>query len=220
MTGHHAEQAPTLAVGALPAAVTDLLAAIRDALDVPLADRPADDVQRTELLTRRASDTRVVVELLLTHGDVAHSAMRLREWTAEHPVAYATWQARTEQAAAEEKQLLTEDEKGSALVRTPGGDQRCPAAHIEDPTPCSGPPTVTVLDAHNAGADGCQHHGARLLASLEGGRVYGLPHATPGTAIAVFKAAASIRPFPWVDGPRTRPEQLSRDEQRARGEQR
>ncbi|MFF7840391.1 hypothetical protein ACFZC6_16425 [Streptomyces ossamyceticus] len=96
---------------------------------------------------------------------------------------------------------------------------RCPAAHPEDPTPCSGQPTVTVLDAKNAGADGCQHHAARLLASLDGGRVYGLPHATPGTAIRVFKAAAGIRPFPWVDGPRTRDEQLSRDEVRARGEQ-
>ncbi|MEV4864255.1 hypothetical protein [Streptomyces ossamyceticus] len=95
---------------------------------------------------------------------------------------------------------------------------RCPAAHPEDPTPCSGQPTVTVLDAKNASADGCQHHAARLLASLDGGRVYGLPHATPGTAIRVFKAAASIRPFPWVDGPRTRDEQLSREEVRARGE--
>lgn len=89
--------------------------------------------------------------------------------------------------------------KGSSLVRTPGGDQRCPAAHPDDPTPCSGPPTVTVLDRHNAGADGCQHHGARLLASLDGGRVYGLPHATPGTAIRVFKAAAGLRPFCWVE---------------------
>lgn len=103
-----AEQAPTLAVGALPRPVSDLLAAIRDALDVPLADRPVDDAARAELLTRRASDTRVVVELLLTHGDIARSAERLREWTAEHPVTYPTWQARTEQATAEEEQLLAE----------------------------------------------------------------------------------------------------------------
>ncbi|MGW1669035.1 hypothetical protein [Streptomyces sp. NPDC002324] len=101
----------------------------------------------------------------------------------------------------------------------PKSDQRCPAAHPDDPTPCTGPPTVTVLDQHNAGADGCQHHAARLLASLDGGRVYGLPHATPGTAIRVFKAAATVRPFPWVDGPRTRPEQLSRAENRQAGEQ-
>jgi hypothetical protein len=105
-----AEQAPTLAVGALPAAVRDLLAAIREALDVPLADRPADDVKRTELLTRRASDTRVIVELLLQHGDIEHHTARLREWGAEHPVTYPTWQARIEQAAAEEEQLLAEEQ--------------------------------------------------------------------------------------------------------------
>jgi hypothetical protein len=103
-----AEQAPATTAGALPPALTQLLAAIRDALDVPLADRPVDDAVRAELLTRRASDTRVVVELLLQHGDIARSAERLREWTAEHPVTYPTWQARMEQATAEEEQLLAE----------------------------------------------------------------------------------------------------------------
>jgi hypothetical protein len=95
-------------------------------------------------------------------------------------------------------------------------DGRCPAAHPEDPTPCVGPQVVTVLDRFNAGADGCEHHGARLLASLEGGRVYALPEAPAGSAIRVFKAADGIRPFCWVDGPRTRPSQLSRAEMRAR----
>jgi hypothetical protein len=76
---------------------------------------------------------------------------------------------------------------------------RCPAAHPDDPTPCNGPPAVTVLDKANAGANGCEHHGARLLASLDRGRVYGLPHAEPGTAIRVFKAAATIRPFAWTE---------------------
>lgn len=96
---------------------------------------------------------------------------------------------------------------------------RCPAAHPEDPTPCDGPPVVTVLDAHNAGARGCEHHAARLLASLEGGRVYALPDAPEGAAIRVFKAADTIRPFPWVDGPRTRPGHFSRAENRERGEE-
>jgi hypothetical protein len=97
---------------------------------------------------------------------------------------------------------------------------RCPAAHPEDPTPCDGPAAVTILDKTNAGADGCEHHGARLLASIEGGRVYALPDAPEGAAIRVFKAADSIRPFPWVPGPRTRLEQLSREENRRRGESR
>lgn len=93
--------------------------------------------------------------------------------------------------------------------------RRCPAAHPDDPTPCTGPVVVTVLDASNAGADGCERHGARLLASLEGGRVYALPDAPAGAAIRVFEAADGIRPFCWVDGPRTDPSQLSRAENRA-----
>jgi len=94
--------------------------------------------------------------------------------------------------------------------------QRCPAAHPEDPTPCTGPPAVTVLDAAGAGADGCEHHGARILASLDGGRVYALPDAPEGAAIRVFRAADTTRPFCWFDGPRLDPSQLSRAENRAR----
>lgn len=92
---------------------------------------------------------------------------------------------------------------------------RCPAAHFEDPTPCDGPPVVTVLDAQNGGADGCEHHGARLLASLDGGRVYALPDAPDGAAIRVFKAADATRPFAWLENaPRTKPSQLSNLENR------
>lgn len=188
MTATPAEQAPATMAGALPGPIRELLTAIRDALDVPLADMPADDAARAELLTYRASDTRVVLDLLLRHGDVAHHTARLREWAAEHPVTYRTWQARTEEAAAEEEQLLAAPPV-----------QRCRAAHPEDPTPCSGPPTVTVLDAANAGANSCEHHGARLLASLAGGRVYALPDAPDGAAIRVFKAAGALRPFAWRD---------------------
>ncbi|WP_405556340.1 hypothetical protein OHV08_21365 [Streptomyces canus] len=95
-------------------------------------------------------------------------------------------------------------------------DRRCPAAHPEDPTPCVGPVSVRVLDAAGAGADGCEHHGARMLASLDGARVHALPHAPPGAAIRTFTAADGTRPFCWIDGPRTKPSQLSRAENRAR----
>ncbi|WP_406125812.1 hypothetical protein OHQ89_28305 [Streptomyces canus] len=95
-------------------------------------------------------------------------------------------------------------------------DRRCPAAHPEDPTPCVGPVSVRVLDAAGAVADGCEHHGARMLASLARGSVYALPEAPDGVAIRVFKAADGIRPFCWIDGPRTTPSQLSRAENRAR----
>lgn len=91
------------------------------------------------------------------------------------------------------------DAKGTGQSRTPAGDQqRCPAAHPEDPTPCGGPVVVTVLDRSNAGANGCEHHGARLLASLDGGRVYPLPDAPDGAAIRTFTAAGSLQPFCWM----------------------
>jgi hypothetical protein len=93
------------------------------------------------------------------------------------------------------------DHVGHAAKKVPGVGNlaRCTAAHADDPTPCDGPPVVTVLDTSNAGADGCEHHGARLLASLDGGRVYALPDAPAGAAIRVFKAAAATRPYAWIE---------------------
>uniref|UniRef100_A0AAU2A2A3 Uncharacterized protein n=1 Tax=Streptomyces sp. NBC_00093 TaxID=2975649 RepID=A0AAU2A2A3_9ACTN len=77
--------------------------------------------------------------------------------------------------------------------------QRCPAAHPKDPSPCDGPLAVAVLDSSGAGTEACEWHGARLLASLEQGRVYGLPDASPGAAIRVFKSAGTMQPFAWVE---------------------
>jgi hypothetical protein len=97
------------------------------------------------------------------------------------------------------------DAKLHAAARRLGAapeDPRCPAAHRDDPTPCTGSAVVTVLDAGNDGASGCEHHAARLLASLDGGRVYALPDAPDGAAVRVFTAAAGMRPFPWMTGPR------------------
>jgi hypothetical protein len=71
---------------------------------------------------------------------------------------------------------------------------RCPAAHPDDPTPCDGRPAVTVLDSANAGADGCELHGARLLAALDGGRAFALPDASAGAALRVHRAAGTSRP--------------------------
>ncbi|PAK25821.1 hypothetical protein CJD44_14350 [Streptomyces sp. alain-838] len=75
--------------------------------------------------------------------------------------------------------------------------RRCPAAHPEDPTPCLGPVVVTVLDADNAGADGCQLHAVRLLASLIGGRPVAKPDAPDGVALDIFHEASRTRPFAW-----------------------
>ncbi|MEO3767687.1 hypothetical protein [Streptomyces sp. B5E4] len=94
---------------------------------------------------------------------------------------------------------------------------RCPAAHPDDPTPCEGPAVATVLDVHNTGADGCEHHAARLLASLQDGRVYTLPDAPAGAALRVSTAADAIPPFVWNEGaPRTQPNQRSHAENRRR----
>lgn len=93
--------------------------------------------------------------------------------------------------------------------------RRCPAAHPEDPTACRGPVALMVLDATDTGVPGCEHHAARLLASLTSGRVYALPDAPAGAVIRVRKAAEGIRPFPWdTTSPRTRTDQLSRAEAR------
>ncbi|MBA3554743.1 MAG: hypothetical protein H0W29_08320 [Gemmatimonadales bacterium] len=93
-------------------------------------------------------------------------------------------------------------------------DTRCAAAHPEDPTPCVGPhDAVLILDRQNSGADGCEWHGARLLASLDGARV--VSGSVDGAAIRAHKAADSTRPFPWLtDAPRVRPDQLSNAENR------
>jgi hypothetical protein len=217
MSRKQAVQAPTLAVGALPPALpepSDLAVAVRVAqtLFADYGDSRRDGFSYPEAYGALREALRLVLR--------ATGAEPPRTPVAElHRLCrddYASSADRRNQDRRDDAQLTENGaESVAARVELPA---RCPAAHGDDPTPCSGPPTVTILDATNAGARGCEHHGARLLASLDGGRVYGLPDAAPGTAIRVFKAAQGIRPFPWVDGPRTRDDQLSRDEVRARGE--
>ena len=73
---------------------------------------------------------------------------------------------------------------------------RCTAAHIEDPAPCIGPrDAVTILDAHGGAAPGCEHHGARMLASIDGSRVE--PGSVVGAATRVLTAAQGLAPFCW-----------------------
>ncbi|MEU8521901.1 hypothetical protein [Streptomyces sp. NBC_01216] len=78
-----------------------------------------------------------------------------------------------------------------------GTPVRCPAAHPEDATPCGGPVVVTVIDAQNAGADGCEHHAARMLASISGAHPVAKPDAPAGVAARVFRTAHHTHPFPW-----------------------
>ncbi|MFE9662152.1 hypothetical protein [Streptomyces sp. NPDC005955] len=98
---------------------------------------------------------------------------------------------------------------------------RCPAAHPGDPTPCRGPVAVAVLDSRNTRIEGCEHHAARTLATLNQARVYDLLH-TPGTAsgaaVRVFNAADGLRPHCWdTTSPRPWADQRSRAELRAAG---
>jgi hypothetical protein len=76
--------------------------------------------------------------------------------------------------------------------QTTGG--RCQAAHPDDPTPCAGPPdAMRIIDAAGEQASGCVHHGAVMLASLVGARVY--PGSVDGAAIAAYQRAQARRPF-------------------------
>lgn len=103
----------------VPEPVRALLAAIVDALDVPIADQLADDPTATALLRQRASDVRIIAESALRSPDprnIEGAAAQLHRWTTECPVTYRSWQQRTAQAAAEEQQLLAEpvDEQEAA----------------------------------------------------------------------------------------------------------
>ncbi|MDJ1138577.1 hypothetical protein [Streptomyces iconiensis] len=75
---------------------------------------------------------------------------------------------------------------------------RCPAAHPQDPSGCWGPVAVTVVDSSGDGAKGCEHHAARMLASLNEARVHPLPDAPNGAALRTFKAAGALPPYAWL----------------------
>lgn len=193
MSSLPASSAPTT-VGALPAPARELLAVVLAALDIPHPATAGDEVYE-RILADRISHTVVVLRNLLEDKPLMGAEWLtdyLRTRLAEHPpTGYVT----CEQATA----ALAEGKTWSEAVALPA---RCPAAHPEDPTPCGGPVVVTVLDAHNGGADGCELHAARLLASLDGGRVVALPDAPDGAAIRTFKAAGGLRPFPWREAGR------------------
>lgn len=85
----------------IPEPVRDLLAAIVEALDVPLADQAADDDTASRLMRERASNARIIAGSALTSpslSDIARAAGQLCGWTADSPVTYRPYQARTPQA--------------------------------------------------------------------------------------------------------------------------
>ncbi|MFG3234975.1 hypothetical protein ACGFZG_24865 [Streptomyces antibioticus] len=167
---HAAQQAPTTTVGALPGASPSIAALAAGTSELEAA-------------------IRVAQRMLAAYGD--SSGFDIGRYAQAHG------------ALAESLRILLRalDAEVVRVNLTPATDvgERCPAAHPDDPTGCNGPATVTVLDRHNTGARGCEHHGARMLASLDGGRVHALPDAPAGAAIRTFKAAAALRPFPWIE---------------------
>ncbi|MET8803581.1 hypothetical protein [Streptomyces sp. NPDC004546] len=187
--------APTIRVGALPPAVVNLLSAVLEAIDLPYPATVGWQEAHDKILNERVMHAKLTLRSVLDNSSLGMDwdANYLREKLAQHPVqGYVT----NEQASA----ALAEGKSWSEAVTLPAVEQqadRCPAAHPEDPTPCGGPVVVTILDAENAGADGCQHHAARLLASLTGGRPVAKPDAPAGIALAVFRTSGAMRPYPW-----------------------
>lgn len=95
MNGRKAMQAPSLTLGALPPAVSDLLAAVIEALDLPL---PAitQDAERAYAAAaeKRMSNVRIVLSTMLDWPtvDISTDAADLRTRTAEVPADYAPFQ--------------------------------------------------------------------------------------------------------------------------------
>ncbi|KES07332.1 hypothetical protein BU52_10020 [Streptomyces toyocaensis] len=152
--------------------------------------------------------------LNVSFADYPLNPFQLTQWEGEQPLltVYAGGAWPDLSLAQVDELLLAFDQYTAALRETREHlaravaveplASRCPAAHREDPTPCDGPLVVTVRDASHGAASGCEHHGARLLASLNNGRVFPLPDAPEGAALRVFKTAATLRPFAWLEGQR------------------
>jgi hypothetical protein len=128
---------------------------------------------------------------------------------------YRIQKAREELAAVKTVNLLDENAMARAIGRlevaleqlielvaawTGEDAPRCPAAHPEDLTPCGGPVVVTLIDTENAGVDGCEHHAARLLASVVGARPVPKPDAPAGIAVRILRVAHHTRPYAWREG--------------------
>jgi hypothetical protein len=99
--------APISTAGAagLPEELRALLTAVRDALDIPLAEHETDDATRVETLSGRASDARIIIDSVLTARFpcpemIPDAAEQLRGWIAERPVTYTPWQSSEQDGGA------------------------------------------------------------------------------------------------------------------------
>jgi hypothetical protein len=76
-----------------------LLQAVRDALDVPMADDADDCETEHALRQRRAGDAQIILTAVLRGDQVADCTEQLRNWTADRPVTYTPWAPASEQEA-------------------------------------------------------------------------------------------------------------------------
>jgi hypothetical protein len=71
---------------------------------------------------------------------------------------------------------------------------------VADSRGCEGQlDAVRIVDRTGVSTQACLRHGAVLLASLQGGRVYPL-HGPPGSAIVVYTRARDLPPFGLMTG--------------------
>lgn len=115
-----AEQAPTLAVGALPEPVRDLLTAVLEALDIPHPATVGGSEAHDRLLNTRVVHARIALRSILDDGPdmgAAWNAKYLRERLAEHPIAgYVT--------VAQAHAALDAGKTWSEAVTLPAGEGR------------------------------------------------------------------------------------------------
>jgi len=94
------EQVPgEVTPGTLPTPVTDLLAAVVEALDIPLPSiDDADERAYTVLLERRATLVRIQLAALLDfpNVDISRDAAELRSYASLAPVTYAVYESTTD----------------------------------------------------------------------------------------------------------------------------
>lgn len=73
---------------------------------------------------------------------------------------------------------------------------RCAAAHHDDPRPCEEPRDAVIIKVGSTDVSACVLHGAAMLASIKGSRVY--PGSSDGAAIEAFKRAQTVQPFDFM----------------------
>jgi hypothetical protein len=80
-------------------------------------------------------------------------------------------------------------------LMTQTDEARCQAAHQDDPRPCEGPHDAVIIQVDTK-VSACVLHGAVMLASIKGAKVY--PGSVESSAIEAFNRAQSMKPFDFL----------------------